>query len=210
MCIRDRLLSICPENYPIDVTVKENHWIENQPLTGEAQVILYTDGSKEGDRTGAGWLATHGDLVLAEDCMPLGEKNTVFQAEVIAISEALTWIKANLDEDTLVSVRSDSQAAIQAILGRICTSKLVKECKLRLALAKESLQVHLEWIKGHADFTGNEAADMLAKRGNQHSREMLGPTPAVSIPLVEIKNRIKDKYMSKWQVRWTNTETCTR
>ena len=77
--------------------------------------IQYTDGSKEDSRVGAGWLCSHGDTIIAEDCIPLGPCNTVFQAEVMAITEALSWIKENLDPGTAVSVRSDSSAAIQAI-----------------------------------------------------------------------------------------------
>ena len=120
---------------------------------------------------------------MAEDRVPLGEWCTVFQAEVIAITEALTWTKMNLDEGTRISVRSDSQAAIQAITGRTVSTKTVSECQTVLASVKETMQVRIDWIKGHADHPGNEVADALAKEANQLARDSHGPLPLAAIPV---------------------------
>ena len=199
---------LCPQNYPVDRTRKKNSWLVNKPLSSIPDVTVYTDGSKEGSWTGAGWLATHGEHIIAEDCIPLGQFTTVFQAEVIAITEALTWTKLHLEKGTKVSVRSDSQAAIQAIFSRKVSSEVVKECQGILAETQSSMSVHIEWIKGHADHSGNEAADALAKEANKLAEQVYGPGPAAAIPLVEVKQRIKNWHWKKWQRRWKHSETC--
>ena len=86
----------------------------------------------------------------------------------------------NLDEGTRISVRSDSQAAIQAITGRTVSSKTVNECQTVLASVKETMQVRIDWIKGHVDHPGNEAADALAKEANKLARDLHGPTTSSS------------------------------
>ena len=132
----------------------------------------------------------------------------MLQAEVIAITETLTWTKMNLDEGTRISVRSDSQAAIQAITGRTVSTKTVSECQMVLASVKETMQVRIDWIKGHADHPGNEAADALAKEANKLARDLHGPLPLAAIPLTEVRQRIKNWRWKQWQNCWQQSDTC--
>ena len=91
------------------------------------------------------------------------------------------------------------QSSPSPTVGRKSVSKVVNDCKDALACAKESLEIHIQWIKGHADFTGNEAADALAKAGNKQASLMLGPEPAAAIPVVAAKRMIHQAHLRWWQ-----------
>ena len=51
--------------------------------------------------------------------------------------------------------------------------------------------VRIDWIKGHADHPGNEAADALAKEANKLARDSHWPLPLAAIPLAEVRQQIK-------------------
>ena len=70
----------------------------------EPDVTLFTDGSKMDSRAGAGWAATHGNLVIAEKSVYLGTEATVFQAEVVAIERSLRWAIESLENDTKIAL----------------------------------------------------------------------------------------------------------
>ena len=180
--------------------------MENYKVNDE-DVTLFTDGSKI-DATGAGWAVTHKDDVIAEESVYLGKIATVFQAEVIAITRGLQWVHDSMDPGLNIIVKSDSQAAIGAIFQRQVVSKTVAECRSTLLETRKNHKVSIEWVKGHADVTGNELADSLAKTGS----EMIGVTcePVVPVPPSEIKQWIKHKFINAWQSHWISTSDCQK
>ena len=85
-------------------------------------------------------------------------------------------------------------------------SKVVHSCKQLLRVAQENLRVALRWIKGHADFTGNELADHLARLGScmhVHTVE-----PEAPVPVSTVRQEIEDHFRAEWQTRWNETTTC--
>ena len=130
----------------------------------EPDLVVYTDGSKDENRVGSGWLITAGDAVLDEDSISLPKHSSVFQAEVMAISEATQRLnKEEKFRGKKVMIRSDSQAAIMAISKITVNSQLVKNAIKRLQTLTKSTVVATEWVKGHDNCTGNEVADALTK-----------------------------------------------
>ena len=200
----DILAEVIPRNYPIDQVRKHLEWICND-LVEEPEITLYTDGSKE-EKVGAGWAVCHGDNVVADESVFLGTLTTVFQAEVIAIDRGLKWVNENCPDPTKIKIRTDSQAAMNAILSPITVSKVVKDCKGTIRAAQNSHKVELEWVKGHADNTGNELADMLAKSGNalpsQHTE------PLVAVPVAHVKQKVNALYLEAWQHVWRTGKDC--
>ena len=197
----DKILErICPLNLPIDQHTPTRVWIRDDTVENP-DVILYTDGSKMECGAGAGWAAVHGDTVMAEDRIYLGSDTSVFQAEVIAIEQGLAWFAENCKNGETLTIRSDSQSAIFAILGTVSASKLVLDCKKVLRQAKENHRIALRWIKGHADHTGNELADLLARQGAM--KNSVTVYPEVPLPLTMIKGKIKAHFLAKWQKRFT-------
>ncbi len=196
---------ICPRAFPVDSTKRERSWMLNEVLE-EEDIMLFTDGSKIGGNAGAGWAICCGDTLTAEESVNLGDKATVFQAEVIAIQRGLEWVCENCEPGVKLGIRSDSQAAIQAIFATETQSKVVRDCQRVLKVAKENHRIGIEWVKGHADNTGNELADMLAKKASN-----LTPStcePCIPVPPSYIKLGIKQLGISEWQSAWNAEQTC--
>ena len=199
------LNEIIPPNLPIDLIPKRLNWVRSSKATVDKNINIYTDGSKE-IMTGFGWAACIGEYVIAEANGPLGDA-TVFQAEVIAITDALQWlIKYNKNPISSAVIHSDSQAAIAAITSPNINSKIVLECATALEKAQKNLNVEINWVKGHNDNTGNELADALAKEGN-HAM-VTGPHPVIAVNNKSIKKNI-DTYIHKiWNKRWIMSKEC--
>ena len=83
---------------------------------------------------------------------------------------------------------------------------MVLSCKKMLKTAQENLRIALRWIKGHADFTGNELADHLARLGSCMKVQTVAPE--VPVPVSTVKQEIKDHFRAEWQTRWKNDELC--
>jgi len=168
------------------------------------QIIIYTDGSKFGEsaEAGFGWAATSGDVVLAEGFGQLSCA-TVFQAELIAISEALDWLVADGKHQGDCEIRTDSQSARYALRSKSISSRLVLDILEKLERAQASHKVVISWIKGHADHTGNEFADALAKSG---CTSLI--VKEVPISVATLKARVHALFLEVWQKRWSTEPSC--
>ena len=189
---------------PQDQPLKERVWdLRTDPIA--AGMCIYTDGSREENRTGAGFCITRGDKVIAEECIYIGAEATVFQAEVVAINLSMRYILAHGEELETESftLHSDSQAALGAIKSRWITSSLVKETVELIVQVQKDYTVSLNWIKGHADHTGNEHADYLAKLGNNLGN--LGPLPHLPLSRTYVKGEVRRWHVKQWQARWEAT-----
>ena len=129
-----------PDNIPEDqgeeiVVNKPTTYISDGHHPPNPSYKLFTDGSKQDTGwTGAGWALTIGDQIIAEGSTMLGRWATVYQAEMVAISEALRNI---LESDYLekmkangrgLEIYSDSQAAIKTLAKVITPGKIAIEC----------------------------------------------------------------------------------
>lgn len=193
-------------NLPLDRTTRSMNWLELDVELEDPDITLFTDGSRMVEDSGAGWAAVHKDTVLAEESVYLGKTTSVFQAEVVAIERSVRWAIENLDPGTKVLIRSDSQAAIQALLQKSTSSKVVLSCKKVLKEAKENLRIGIRWIKGHADHTGNELADLLARNGS--CMTVASVPPEIPVPLSTVSMDIKAHFQAKWQRRWDAHPEC--
>ena len=137
----------------------------------ENSKVFYTDGSKQGERTGA---EIYGPGIRA--WFPMGTSATVFDAEVCAIDTCARRCLARNDlRRKRITIASDSQAALRALGALTFKSKLVLECRRNLNKLGSQCQLTLVWVPGHRGIAGNEAADELAKRGSE--TDFIGPEP---------------------------------
>ena len=96
----------------------------------------------------------------------LGIHSTVFQAEVLVISEMaknLLWEKMH---NQSIVVLVDSQTAIKSLLKCTVTSSTVLSCIRNLNQLGKQNHVSIAWIPGHARVHGNEVEDYVAKSGS--------------------------------------------
>ena len=97
------------------------------------------------------------------------KRQTVFQAEVIAIREATKNFSAEIKpEQKYIKIFTDSQAALQALANNNFTSKIVKETCLELnKLKQQVIRLEIAWIKAHVGYKGNEEADEMARKAEE-------------------------------------------
>ena len=129
-----------------DVITKERTFVYKRKFTLDMKSLqsgddintrglkCYTDGSKMGDKCGLGIALVRVNTPMWPDCksVKLADNCTIFQAEVLAISEACKVISDYLEENPelprVVNILTDSQATIQALAAQTLDSKTVKQC----------------------------------------------------------------------------------
>ena len=152
---------------PINISLnfEEKQLKQNQSLS----IRIFTDGSKIQDKVSAGFVIYGSDYYfspLAEFSFRLPDHATVYQAELVAIRQALSFLKSNLNnfvENGRVLFHIDNQAAIR-------TSGNPKKDSSPIAFENHFLlekmlgdRVSLNYVPAHCGHVGNERADFFSK-----------------------------------------------
>ena len=175
-------------------------------------VRCYTDGSKIDGHTGLGICLSYVFYRHAPEvvyCSRLADDNTVFQAEMKALAEAPEKIEKYLREDmdgahSSVTILSDSQAAIKALIAPHVKCKTTQTAIDNLNKLGETVDITIKWIKAHVNYRGNEIADTQAKAG-----AALGAIDAaVPVSTCHIKQEIKEYITAKWNNKWKRLNQC--
>ena len=151
--------------------------------TVESDLSIFSDGSKMGDKVGAGYVIYRKDgSTMHSCCWSLNPDASVFQAELTAIDRACSHILDNQEFLALtpgtISIYSDAKSAILAVSSRSSNSALVSKTRASIdSITVNCNSVRLCWIKGHIGIIGNEAADNLAKAGTSSAVRVDTPLP---------------------------------
>ena len=143
-------------------------------LVPEPDCTIWSDGSaKEGTTEGGGGaiLELHREGRTIECLAPAGRVCSSTRAELVAMSEALTRLQelppASRALIKRVLLCSDSRSGLQ-LLSRgpddQQTAIAQRVWRLLDTLTTGGMSLTLHWVPGHADLTGNEAADRLANQ----------------------------------------------
>jgi RNase H len=67
--------------------------------------------------------------------------------------------------------------------------------------AKHQIDIHVSWVPGHMNITGNELADQAAKKGTEMQQSISEKYVSFSY----IKRKIKESALSEWQEEYIKT-----
>jgi ribonuclease HI len=183
---------------------KRRYNINLSSFTGEkkyqkrSQYTIYTDGSKQDGKAGAGYQIYKGKNAIMDGSMRLPDWATVFQTELYAIEQACIRL-ANSDESVkYVKIFTDSQAAIRALKNDVQEQNSVSNANKALnSLRDRVCYLTVAWTRGHVGNEGNEKADELAKAGT-----LLEEVCAIDRPLCHLKESIEKELVKDWDSVW--------
>ena len=167
--------------------------------TNTTETSVYTDGSKIGSScAGYGFGIIQNENIIDHSNGSMNLENTVFQAEVLAISKACDMLYEMPPTD--VNIFSDSQAALKSLNSLKIKSSTVEKCVEKLNLLGNERKVTLLYVKAHKGFEFNEFADQQAKEGVYNTQNK------VDVPLPEswAKAKIANSITKIWAQRWVS------
>lgn len=198
---------ICPTfkfERSFELNIAERSLWENNilPLVNSKQ--FYTDGSLINEQAGAGAFCECPKVELA---IPLGTHCSIYLAEIAGLIKCCQKIKELKTVDEVISIYTDSQAAIKALKNPKISSALTLKCWQALEETSVNNKVNVTWVPGHSGIIGNERADELAKQGALTSTELI-PEPLIGIPPSIVKHElIKYRYLRSTKY-WNQQEGC--
>ena len=158
----------------------KNNAIRFESVLNQNTVKVYTDGSKLDGRLGAGFYAENPNNSPKQAPFHLGISSTVFQTEVLAISEVTKNLLLEKMHNQSIAVLVNSQAAIKALIKCAVTSITVLNCIRNLNQLGKQNHVSIAWILGHAGVYGNEVAHYVAK--TESKSKIHGYEPFITVP----------------------------
>ncbi|KAG6465903.1 hypothetical protein O3G_MSEX015484 [Manduca sexta] len=150
------------ERVHLDIPSATTQQDTTQFYTPGVTTRIYTDGSKQDGLVGAALVIYSPNNDTKVKKYKLHDTCSVYQAELLAIAEACSWIDQHHTPDT--TIFTDSMSATQEISNPNSTNPFVVHIhKMYRQAIKHSRKITFVWVKAHVGIDGNEAADVAAK-----------------------------------------------
>ena len=78
-------------------------------------IACFAKGEKTNDKAGAGWTVYRENILLKEESLQLGRRNTALQAELIAVDRMAQYLLKDKYETDKIMIYTDSQTVLQAL-----------------------------------------------------------------------------------------------
>ena len=167
--------------------------------TAESDVISYTDGSVGENNScgGAGAITTWPGGEASTIRVACGSKCGSYRAELTALEKATSEIlekSATLHADSAIWIFTDSESAVERLKAGpgAQTDSIADHVWLNLNSLAKHHKITIQWIPGHKDIEGNEAADKAAKEASQLDQH------DVALDFNTMKATIKRHFRKKW------------
>ncbi|XP_035234203.1 uncharacterized protein LOC118206033 [Stegodyphus dumicola] len=192
-------LKVHPASYGLGIRA---HTSMSQDLrvrdTGGANTIsIFTDGSKLNEEAGCAFISHYRDKVLETWKGYLGLNRSVFQAEAVALHQAITAAMKFVDQE--VCIFSDSQSAIFALRDPFHPSPIIADIQCLLKENTHDCNIQILWIKAHMCHRDNEDADTLAKEA---AKNIGAQDVQIPLPKSYLKRVCRIKSQQQWQEEW--------
>jgi ribonuclease HI len=114
--------------------------------------VIFSDGSKTGDKFGAG-AAIYVNQELIKQCKyKLGSCCTKNQAEQLAILKSLEELLFLPDhKDRTVAIYTDSQVTLDSLRNNSMHTQIIADIRKKLQLTTQNWTIHFGWVKPHRD-----------------------------------------------------------
>lgn len=148
-----------------ELSIKYNEWF-----------LIFTDGSKSVEGHGSAFYVPSINIENNKNhhCFKIGEQTSIMTLELVAISEALTFVTDSQHKNVVIC--TDSKSSLQHIARcasgyRGASIAYVIISKID-ALRSKGDQLRLQWVPSHIGLRGNEEADKLAKYAVKNGKEI--------------------------------------
>ncbi|GFT26116.1 RNase H domain-containing protein [Trichonephila clavipes] len=176
------------ERFPLNLVNYRKNIENNFP------VVCFTDGSKINSKVGLAFVNFQDFIEIGTRQFRIRDECSVFQAELLCIAQAVSWICNNEILSLNFLICSDSLSSLCALNNIYSQNKLIVKTHINLDfLRSRGVQVFFSFVRGHTGIYGNERADWLAKEATK-LRDLV-PT---SIPKSYHKKVFKEKIISEW------------
>ena len=171
--------------------------INEPPPPRSPGFLIFTDGSKTSYGVGSAFVVMDptGTFIITSWRGKLPSYCTIYQAELLAIQKACSWIKAN----SPAHIWSDSLSSLHSIRTALVGTPLLK-----LVVESWPAGVVAAYIPAHRGYYGNELADQLAKQAILHGEPIHLP-----VSKGHVKQSLKTWAFTEWTKRWANYSPTT-
>ena len=110
-------------------------------------IACFIKGDKTNDKAGAGWTVYRENILLKEESLQLGRRNTALQAELIAVDRMVRYLLQDKYEIDKIMIYTDSQTVLQALDRLMIKTKVCASAFNSLHRLGEKINVTLYWIQ---------------------------------------------------------------
>ena len=122
-------------------------WAENKLGLESDNICAYTDGSANELGVGAD-VSVESTIEDQEQSVSLSKTTTIFQAEMLALSMALTILNSCVN--TSIALITESMSVMQSLQNPAVRTKTKLSCINQINSVAQSNQLALIWVPGHS------------------------------------------------------------
>lgn len=191
--------NLSTKNFPYYNDVKNLHFTvdKDSDYLNKSIPIIYTDGSKMIHGVGAAFTVYYDGIFIQDFKVTLHSKNSIFQAELLAIRYAINWFINSRFHDAVIF--TDSRASFMVLQRTFPVNNIVKEI-FDMLIQNARKRITVGWTRAHIGNIGNERADELAKSAiNENESDLVD---IQNFPISLIKKFCREKAILDWQSYW--------
>ncbi|GBM75105.1 hypothetical protein AVEN_74190-1 [Araneus ventricosus] len=122
-----------------------------------------------------------------------------FHRALVDALEVINWGWGEPGQSSVLAPSPDSESSLHSFASIDTKSPIAQQTQ---GILLKSTNIKFGWIKAHVGYSGNEAADGLAKKATQE-----GIPTFIPAPRNHIKSLLQKESIIRWQKEWDNGET---